>query len=134
MTRQLRPRDARGAGPGGAVASSVATAEPVSTPPRHRGMTLKRRRQVTGMVFAAPAALMLTVFFLVPLGLMFYMSLNQWSLLGAHHWIGFENYSRAFSDQGFRDAFVFTLLYTAVITPVLFLLGLALALLVRRPR
>jgi len=77
---------------------------------------------------------MITVFFLVPLGLTFYMSLNQWSLLGAHRWIGLDNYTRAFSDANFRDAFVFTLQYTAVVTPVLFLMGLGLALLVRRPR
>ena len=62
------------------------------------------------------------------------MSLHNWSLLGAHTWIGLENYTRAFSDPDFRDAFGFTLEYTAVITPVLFFLGLGLALLVRRRR
>jgi multiple sugar transport system permease protein len=85
-------------------------------------------------MLAAPAVAMITVFFLVPLGLTFYMSLNQWSLLGAHSWIGFDNYTRAFHDANFRDAFVFTLEYTAVITPILFFIGLGLALLVRRPR
>jgi multiple sugar transport system permease protein len=103
-------------------------------PPRRRRLTLRGRRQVVGAVMAAPAVVMITVFFLVPLGLTFYMSLNQWSLLGAHTWIGFDNYTRAFSDPGFKDAFVFTLEYTAVITPILFLIGLGLALLVRRPR
>jgi multiple sugar transport system permease protein len=78
--------------------------------------------------------LVITVFFLVPLGLTFYMSLNDWSLLGAHHWIGLDNYSRAFKDPSFRSAFGFTLEYTAVITPVLFLLALGLALLVKRRR
>ena len=34
------------------------------------------------MLFAAPAVAVITVFFLVPLGLTFYMSLNDWSLLG----------------------------------------------------
>jgi multiple sugar transport system permease protein len=77
---------------------------------------------------------MIAAFFLVPLALTFYMSLNQWSLLGVHTWIGFDNYSRAFSDANFRDAFIFTLEYTAVVTPVLFIIGLGLALLVRRPR
>ena len=84
------------------------------------------------MTLAAPAVIMIAVFFLVPLALTFYMSLTNWSLLGAHTWVGLDNYTKAFSDANFRDAFVFTLEYTAIITPVLFLLGLGLALLVRR--
>jgi multiple sugar transport system permease protein len=97
-------------------------------------MTLRRRRQLLGVGFAAPAVLVITGFFLIPLGLTFYMSLNNWSLLGAHSWIGLENYKRAFSDPGFRSAFGFTLEYTAIVTPVLFFFGLGLALLVHRPR
>jgi multiple sugar transport system permease protein len=114
---------------GGAAAATVGRARGPA-----RRMTLRRRRQLLGVVFAAPAVLVITVFFLVPLGLTFYMSLNNWSLLGAHTWIGLENYSRAFEDPAFRTAFGFTLEYTAIVTPVLFLLGLGLALLVRRPR
>ncbi len=102
-------------------------------PPRRR-LTLRRRRQAAGLLFAAPAVAVITVFFLVPLGLTFYMSLNDWSLLGAHTWTGFENYTKAVKDPAFREAFVFTLEYTAIITPILLALGLALALLVRRPR
>jgi multiple sugar transport system permease protein len=102
--------------------------------PRGRRMTLRRRRQAMGVAFAAPAVLVICAFFLVPLGLTFYMSLNNWSLLGAHTWIGVENYTRAFKDSAFLSAFKFTLEYTALITPILLLLGLGLALLVRRPR
>src|SRR5215218_7784636 len=136
MTRQL-PGGGAGQGPTGATGATVVP--PVATrvrPPgrRRTRLTLRGRRQAVGVLFAAPAVLMITVFFLVPLALTFYMSLNQWSLLGAHHWIGLDNYTRAFSDTNFRDAFVFTLEYTAVVTPVLFLMGLGLALLVRRPR
>jgi multiple sugar transport system permease protein len=103
-------------------------------PPPRRRLTLRRRRQAMGVIFAAPAVGVITVFFLVPLGLTFYMSLNDWSLLGAHSWTGLDNYTKAFDDSAFRSAFGFTLLYTALVTPVLFALGLGLALLVRRPR
>jgi multiple sugar transport system permease protein len=99
-----------------------------------RRLTLRRRRQALGVLFAAPAVAVIGVFFLVPLGLTFYMSLTDWSLLGAHSWVGLENYSRAFKDPAFRSAFEFTLEYTAVITPILFLLALGLALLVKRRR
>ena len=66
--------------------------------PSRRRLTLRRRRQWLGVLFAAPAVLVITVFFLVPLGLTFYMSLNDWSLLGAHSWTGLDNYTRAFKD------------------------------------
>jgi len=124
-----------GSGPPALVDEAVpgAAASPLRPAPRRR-LTVARRRQAAGAVFAAPAVLMVTVFFFVPLALTFYMSLHNWSLLGAHTWIGFENYTRAFSDTNFRDAFIFTLEYTAVTTPVLFFIGLGLALLVRRRR
>jgi multiple sugar transport system permease protein len=130
MTQQLPP-----AGGGGQAATGVAP--PVAAarrPPVHRRLTQRRQRQLLGALLAAPAIVMIGAFFLVPLGLTFYMSLTNWSLLGAHTWTGFDNYTQAFSDANFRDAFVFTLEYTALITPVLFVLGLGLALLVRYPR
>src|SRR3954453_1955619 len=120
-------------GAGEAVTGASASVTAVRGPARRR-LSQRRQRQVLGIALASPAVCMIVAFFLVPLALTFYMSLTNWSLLGAHTWVGLENYSKAFSDANFRDAFVFTLEYTAVITPVLFLLGLGLALLVRRKR
>jgi multiple sugar transport system permease protein len=130
MTRHQAPS----AGAGQAATDVTASVAVTRRPPARSRLSQRRQRQVLGMTLAAPAVVMITVFFLVPLALTFYMSLTNWSLLGAHTWVGLENYSKAFSDANFRDAFVFTLEYTAVITPVLFLLGLGLALLVRRKR
>jgi multiple sugar transport system permease protein len=130
MTSQQAPSGGAGEAATGVTASVVATRRP---PARSR-LSQRRQRQVLGMTLAAPAVIMITAFFLIPLALTFYMSLTNWSLLGAHTWVGLENYSKAFSDANFRDAFAFTLVYTAIITPVLFVLGLGLALLVRRRR
>jgi len=99
-----------------------------------RGRSLQRRRQVAGAAFAAPALTLIVVFFFVPLGLTFWMSLHNWPLLGDHRFIGLENCRRALRDTEFRSALWFTLKYTLVVTPVLFLLGLALAFLIKRPR
>jgi multiple sugar transport system permease protein len=120
-------------GAGEAVTGASASVTVVHGPARRR-LSQRRQRQVLGIALVSPAVIMISTFFLVPLGLTFYMSLTSWSLLGAHTWVGLENYTKAFSDTNFRDAFVFTLEYTAVITPVLFCLGLGLALLVRRRR
>src|SRR3954454_23382119 len=130
MTRELPP--AAGAGQ-----AATGVAPPVAVmrrPPARSRLSHRRQRQLLGVALASPAVVIITVFFLVPLALTFYMSLTNWSLLGAHTWVGLDNYDKAFGDANFRDAFIFTLEYTAIITPVLFLLGLGLALLVRRRR
>ena len=77
-----------------------------------------------------PAVLMVTVFFFVPLALTFYMSLHNWSLLGAHTVDRLrELHARLQRHELSANAFIFTLEYTAVTTPVLFFIGLGLALL-----
>ncbi len=91
-----------------------------------------RKRQLTGLLMAAPAIVLIVIFFLIPLVMTFWISLHNWPLLGKAKFIGLDNYQRAITDPGFRSALKFTMLYTAVITPVLFLLGLGLAVLVRR--
>ena len=53
-------------------------------------------------------------------------------MLGHHRFIGLDNYRRALKDPGFHTALNFTLLYTLVITPILFVLGLGLAVIIRR--
>jgi multiple sugar transport system permease protein len=87
-----------------------------------------------GLAMASPAIVLIVVFFLVPVVLTLWMSLHNWPLMGRHRFVGLDNYTRALGDQNFRHALKFTLIYTVVITPVLLLIGLGLALLVRTPR
>ncbi|SDT32181.1 carbohydrate ABC transporter membrane protein 1, CUT1 family [Friedmanniella luteola] len=116
--------------PGRALRSADAPTPPRSG--RRRGSTA-RRRSLLGLAMAAPALVLVTVFFLVPLVLTFWMSLHNWPLLGRARFVGLDNYTRALGDDNFLRALRFTLLYTVVITPLLLVLGLFLALLVRRP-
>ncbi len=117
------------------IAPGLAVTDPVTAGPgRHRKprMRASRKRQLTGLAMATPAIVLILVFFVVPLVMTFWISLHNWPLLGRPRFIGLANYERALTDPGFRTALKFTLLYTLVITPVLFLLGLGLAMLVRR--
>jgi multiple sugar transport system permease protein len=100
--------------------------------PVRRGMRVGRRRALLGLAMASPAIILIVAFFLVPLVMTFWISLHNWPLMGKHRFIGLDNYRRALADPGFHAALKFTVLYTVVITPVLFLLGLGLAFLVRR--
>jgi multiple sugar transport system permease protein len=117
------------------TAHDLAVAGPVRGAPRRparRGMRVGRRRALIGLAMASPAIALIVAFFVVPLVMTFWISLHNWPLLGRHRFIGLDNYRRALADPGFHAALKFTVLYTVVITPVLFLLGLGLAFLVRR--
>ncbi|MFD1369260.1 carbohydrate ABC transporter permease [Actinoplanes sichuanensis] len=77
----------------------------------------------------APALAFVLVFTVYPLGRMIWLSLHEWSLIAEPHFIGLENFRTAFSDRQFWVSFLFTLEYTALITPVLIVGGYLLALL-----
>lgn len=98
-------------------------------PRRRRG-----RFRVVGLLWASPALALVALFFVGPVALMVWMSLFRWPLLGERSFIGVENYVRAFTDSGFVQPVLFTLLYTAIIVPALFILGLGMASLVKGKR
>jgi multiple sugar transport system permease protein len=94
-------------------------------------MSRKRRLgQWQGWLFAAPALLFVGIFVLIPLGQLIAMSATDRSLLGGGKFIGMGNYIRIWNDAGFWRALLFTVRYTLILTPILMVLGFALALLV----
>jgi len=94
---------------------------------------LRRSRSRLGMLYATPMAVIVGVLFIIPLGLMIWMSFNNWPLLGASAPNGVDDY-RALGDPLFLRAVVFTLKYTVVMTVVLSLIAFGLALLVQDAR
>jgi multiple sugar transport system permease protein len=95
-----------------------------------RAMAGARRKEAwQGWLFMAPALLFVAVFVLVPLGQLVMTSLTDRSLLGGGRFVGIENYLRIGRDSGFWRAFGFTVKYTLILTPILMILGFALALL-----
>jgi len=91
-----------------------------------------RRRQRIGALFVLPSVIFIVLFFIVPLVLTVWMSLNNWPLLGSSHFIGLGNYQRLVTDKLFLTSLSFTTTYTIVITPIIFLVAFGLALLVRQ--
>ncbi|UUU36794.1 sugar ABC transporter permease [Streptomyces sp. CA-210063] len=94
-----------------------------------------RSRKVQGLGYAAPTALFVAVFFVLPLLLVGQMSLSDWPLLaGDQGGNAPENYSDITDSPLFWPAVRFTLLYTAIVTVLLLGLALLLALLVQESR
>ena len=87
-----------------------------------------------GLAFTSPALLLVGAFALFPLGFGVYISLTNWPLIGAYHFIGLSNYSGLIHNTVFIQSIVFTLKYTAIVTIPIFVLGYALAVFVRSNR
>jgi multiple sugar transport system permease protein len=85
-----------------------------------------------GWVFAAPAVLGLTVFYVWPLLQTAYFSFTEWGVFGGSTWVGTENYEKLFSDPAVVTSILNTVGYTLIV-----LLGVPIAVvaasLINRP-
>jgi multiple sugar transport system permease protein len=98
------------------------------------GRGLGARRTRTGTALVAPAFALVAVFVLFPLGFAVYISLTDWPLIGSYHFIGTSNYAELAHDTVFIHSVLFTLLYTAIVTGPILVLGYGLAAFVRARR
>ena len=101
------------------------TSTAISASARHGARA--RRRQRMGLLFVAPAMILLLVFFLIPLGMTAWMSLYHWPLLGHPKFIGLENYLRLPQDMRFWGGVRFTIYYTVIVTVAIFAVAFPLA-------
>ncbi|HEX3811857.1 MAG TPA: sugar ABC transporter permease [Mycobacteriales bacterium] len=102
-------------------------------------MRRSSRRRVTarpgvGLALVSPAFLLVAAFVLFPLGFAVYISFTNWPLIGPYHSVGVDNYVNIAKDSVFLQSVVFTLIYTAIVTVPIFLVGYGLAVLVRSNR
>ncbi len=86
------------------------------------------------MLLVSPAVIMVVAFVLFPLGYAVFISLTNYPLIGSYKFIGVDNYSHLLHDPHFLHAVKFTLIYTAIVTPPIFLVGYGLAALLRANR
>ena len=94
-----------------------------------------RSRALKGAGYAAPAALFVGVFFVLPLLIVGQMSASEWPLLRGNQGINLpENFAGMADDRLFWPAVGFTLRYTGIVVVVLLVLAMAMALIVQEPR
>ena len=89
-------------------------------------------RNVLGLLFMAPAGLLLLVFLTYPLGLGTWLGFTDAKIGRAGEWVGAENFVFLFGDSVARLSLFNTLFYTAVASVLKFVLGLWLALLLNK--
>jgi multiple sugar transport system permease protein len=87
-----------------------------------------------GLLFVAPLAVIILAFFLVPLGVLVFMSLQDWPLLGGPSPAGVSNYQAIPENEVFLGAIGFTLLYTILATVSIFAVSFVLVAVSNSPR
>jgi multiple sugar transport system permease protein len=105
-----------------------------ATSPSFRRSSLRARRARTGALLISPAFALVALFVLFPLGFAVYISFTNWPLIGAYHFNGGRNYSELIHDPVFIHSVLFTLLYTAIVTGPILIIGYGMAMLVRANR
>lgn len=101
--------------------------EPAATAAKRPFMRRAVRLQWQGFAFVAPAVTIVLGLFLVPLGILVYMSFMDWPLISNDPSPnGVQNYSDLLHNEVLRDALVFTLTYTALTTVLIFAVSFVL--------
>jgi multiple sugar transport system permease protein len=91
--------------------------------------TLQNSRNLLGLLFMLPAAVLLLLFLTYPLGLGVWLGFTDTKIGRGGDWIGLENYAFLWGDSVTRLALFNTIFYTVVASIIKFALGLWLAIL-----
>src|SRR6185503_1751736 len=133
-------RDLAGDGPGAAGgAAGQGRAQTGARPGRAAGRPdplagvvrsrAARAENLAGWLFVLPAAALIGLFGIVPIGWSLLLSFQHNDLLAAPEWIGLDNYRQLADDPVFRDSIRRTLVYTALFVPLSVFGALGIALL-----
>ncbi|MCH2248800.1 MAG: sugar ABC transporter permease [Cognatishimia sp.] len=98
-------------------------------------MATKGINSLTPYMFMAPAAIIMGIALLYPLGYMVYGSFRDWNpsqTIGESEFVGLKNYITLFYDPAFRESLSVTLTFAFAVVFAELLLGVGLALLLDR--
>ena len=98
----------------------------------HLHKRLTEREGFCGWLFITPALVGFTLFYLLPTIRAFYIGLTNWNLLRAPKFVGLDNYQRLLGDGKFWSSIWVTVLYVLYNIPIQTVLGLLIAVLLKR--
>jgi multiple sugar transport system permease protein len=104
------------------------TIAPRAPRPRRGRNRIERRQSAIGWLFVAPFGVIFLVFLIAPLAFAAYLSLFKKALIGGTQFVGFDNYTKAFTDPNFLDGVSFVIRFSLVLIPVQMFISLAIAL------
>jgi multiple sugar transport system substrate-binding protein len=90
------------------------------------------RSTALGYALLAPSLFGVVTFFLLPMLVVFWLSLHRWDLLGPIRYVGLDNWQSVLTDRSFATSLVVTLAFIAIVVPVQTVLGLIAAAMLAR--
>lgn len=109
------------------IATSAAGERPAATK-----LTSRQREAIAGYLFVAPDAIGLALFIGLPMLLALGISVFEVDGFGTYRFVGMGNYVRMWGDPLFWQSLWVTVRLVLMLVPLLYIVGLGLALLVRR--
>ncbi|WMJ90417.1 carbohydrate ABC transporter permease [Anaerocolumna sp. MB42-C2] len=94
---------------------------------------MQKGRRKWGLIFIIPQLIGLVIFAIIPLGMSFGISFNEWDGIASEmKFVGLQNYIGQVMDSDFRKSLLNTLIYSLLFIPIDLILALALALAVQK--
>lgn len=84
------------------------------------------------LLFLAPSLIGLSIFILLPIATSFTLAFQDWNLLSPPKFVGLANFEELFADAAFWRALQYTLGFIVLYLPLVFVLGLGLAVLLNQ--
>ena len=78
-----------------------------NTKSSRKGLTLKQKEAVTGLIFISLPLLSLIIMMYYPIIRSFFISFFEWNLLQKPKFIGIENYKTLIHDEVFKQALAY---------------------------
>lgn len=91
-----------------------------------------RRETGTAYALLAPSLFGISVFLVLPILVVLWLSLNRWDLISAAQWVGLQNWHDVLTDGAFGRSLVITAVFVLLVIPVEVVLGLFAASLLTR--
>src|SRR5438445_7518544 len=93
---------------------------------------LRRGNSLTGYALLAPSLFGVTIFLLLPVLVVGWLSFQKWDLVGPITFAGLSNWQAVLSDPTFIHSLLVTLLFVLLVIPIQTGLGLLVAVLLSR--
>lgn len=95
-------------------------------------MAQRRRTTATAYALLAPSLFGVVAFMLLPMLVVFWLSLHRWDLLSPIEFVGLHNWRSVLTDPSLGTSLLVTVLFVALVVPTQTLLGLIAAALLAR--
>jgi multiple sugar transport system permease protein len=100
--------------------------------PRVRRSSVRRQHSTVGYALLAPSLVGITGFLIIPIGVVFWLSLQKWNLIDRRQFVGFQNWRSVLTDSTFVHSLLVTLYFVLMVIPSQVGLGLLFAVLLNR--